>query len=225
MEPVEALKILKATRILRAPRKRLATFSDTRIDYHLISSIDRPGKHCRLREGIVLAAKPSILTPDTFKERFEGFGPEAREFAQAISSIYQDVLRVVEYKFRNEARSVRLIKESSRAVSERIKADLDSRDVLHAVVVACPDAGWQLSLMKFIIEETQTSFPYHAREMEEHDMFDPAGRMERKKRYEIEDLFRKACADRSKVSELGKKLKEYGLFEQYEDKFFSLLRT
>ncbi len=205
--------------------KRLTTFSGTKINYSLVSAIEGMKDRCRLREGIVLAEKPIIITPETLKERFEGFGPDKEEFSRILSALYQDILRGIEYKFKNEPGPVRIFKESYKAVGERIKADLDSRDVIHAAVVACPDAGWQLSLMKFIIEEIQQSFPHHAKEMEEHDMFDPKGRMERKKKYEIEILFRKARADRSKVSELGKKLKEYGLFEQYEDSFFSLLRA
>lgn len=224
MEPLEALKILKSTHILRPSRKRLATFGSTKTDYHLVSAIEGMKNRCRLREGIVLAEKPSIITPETFKERFQGFGPDKEEFAQILSALYQDILRGIEYKFKNEPGPVRILNENYKAVGEKIKADLDSRDVIHAAVIACPDAGWQLSLMKFIVKEIQQSFPHHAREMEEHDMFNPAGRMERKKRYEIETLFQKAGADRSKLSELGKKLKEYGLFEQYEDRFFSLLR-
>ena len=53
-------------------------------------------------------------------------------------------------------------------------------------------------------------------------MFDPAKKAQERARSEIERLFGQAASDRSTVSELGRKLREYGLFEEYEDRFFAL---
>jgi hypothetical protein len=43
-------------------------------------------------------------------------------------------------------------------------------------------------------------------------------------RIEIESDFRQAAGSRSRLEELGRKLREYGLFEEYEDRFFELYR-
>jgi hypothetical protein len=44
-------------------------------------------------------------------------------------------------------------------------------------------------------------------------------------RIEIESDFRAAQGDRDKARALGEKLRGYGLFEEYEDRFFELFRA
>ena len=78
--------------------------------------------------------------------------------------------------------------------------------------------------MKFIVEETLLSFQSNVQELSERGYFENSGRIENNRTREIKNLFKKATKDKSLISILGKKLKDYGLFEQYQDDFFQLIK-
>lgn len=215
-------RLLAGTAVLRAPSRRLATFGATRIDYRLISSVDDLPDRTRVREGVVVSAKPAILTPEALKERFEGFGDDAAEFARWAQSAYRDLLRALEYNFRNQGQAVRVVHDKPASVAERMLADLDARDVKDQAVIACPDAGWPLALMKFTLDEAARSFPGHVQDLERRGRFDADGGAGRRRRAEIDGLFGAARSNPAAREELGRKLREYGLFAEYEDRFLSL---
>ncbi len=219
-DPIASL--LARTEVLRAPARRLATFGATRIDYHLISPADGLADSTRLREGFVVSARPQILTPDAFKERFEGFGDDAAEFARWVSTAYRDLLRALEYNFRNQGQAARVISEKPELVAERMLADLDARGVEDQAVIRCPDGAWSLALMKFTLDEAARSFPGQVKDLERRGMFSPDRGEGDRRRREVEDLLARAKADRTLVEALGRKLKDYGLFDEYEDRFLGL---
>lgn len=214
--------LLARTDVLRAPKRRLATFGATRIDYHLISPIEAMPDRTRLREGAVVAQRPQILTPESLRERFEGFGEDADEFARWAQSAYHGLLRAIEYNFRNQNTSARDIGETPGLVAERMLADFDSRDVTDRAVIRCPDSAWPLALMKFTLDETARSFPGHVRDIELRGMFSADRGEGQRRRREVESLFQRAERDRALLETLGAKLKDYGLFDEYEDRFLSL---
>lgn len=78
--------------------------------------------------------------------------------------------------------------------------------------------------MKFIIEETLASFSANVQELSERGFFEGEKRVQDNQQREIRFLFKNAARDKSALAQLGKKLKEYGLFEQYQDEFFKLLK-
>ncbi|MDE2510093.1 MAG: hypothetical protein KGL74_03125 [Elusimicrobia bacterium] len=215
-------RLLASTEILRAPARRLATFGATRIDYHLVSADDGLPDRTRLREGTVVSARPAILTPDAFKERFEGFGDEAAEYARWVSSSYRDLLRALEYNFRNQGMAARVISEKPELVTERLLADFDARGVTDRAVIRCPDGAWSLALMKFTLDEAARSFPGHVKDLERRGMFSADGGEGGRRRREVEALLETARGDGAARAALGIKLREYGLFAEYEDRFLSL---
>jgi hypothetical protein len=109
----------------------------------------------------------------------------------------------------------------TKEISERIIKELESRNDRDEAVIRCPDGAWGLALMKLTLDEAAKAFPVHVRDLERRGLFDPAGKEESRRRKEIEELFRRARNDRSVVDALGRKLHEYGLFAEYEDKFLS----
>ncbi len=219
-DPIE--RLLARTQILRAPRHRLATFGATRIDYHVISDADGLRDRARLREGTVVSARPQILTPDSFSERFEGFGDDAAKFARWVSASYRDLLRALEYNFRNQGLAARVLRDAPRVVAERMIADFDARGASDQAVILCPDAAWSLALMKFTMDEAARSFPTNVKDFERRGMFaSDRGEGDRRRR-EIEALFKDAKRDRATVETLKRKLREYGLLEEYEDRFLGL---
>jgi hypothetical protein len=215
-------RYLREIRLLRPPKRLLSTFGTTRIEYHLVSPVeDMPGK-TRLREGVVVSEKPAVLAPQTLLERFDGFGDEGRAFAEFIGREYAEFLRAVEYRFRNSGARTTVVGRSLQDTADSIQADLGSRDVAEAAVISCPDPAWSLALMKFTLDEASRSFPTHLRDLERRGFFDPGGPGARRRKAEIERLFSQASADAGARKVLGEKLREYGMFEDYEDRFLSL---
>jgi len=223
MDPKLIQSYLEQTQIVRAPKRRLATFGATQIDYHLVSPVEDLSNRTRLRHGKVVSLKPQILTADAFAERFEGFGDEAKEFSDFLQGAYRDLLRALEYNFKNQGFSTRVLSEKPDAVVDRIAGELDAKDGPAQALIRCPDAAWSLALMKLALDESARSFPTHVQDLERRGLFKAgAGAGDQRRRREIEKLFETARADRAVVEELGRKLKEYGLFAEYEDRFLGL---
>jgi len=222
MDAARFRELLGQIKVLRAPAHALATFGATRVTYHLISPVEDLEMRTRLRRGTVLSDKPRILTPEACNERFKGFGRKSAEFAQWLSPAYRDLLRAIEYNFRNQDLRTRVLSGAPQTVSERLIADLDRQEVRDEAVIGCPDAAWGLALMKFTLDHAARSFPVQVRDLERRGLFDPEGREADRHRREVERLFAEARADRAAIEPLGRKLREYGLFEEYEDRFLAL---
>lgn len=224
MDAALAAKFINETSIVLRPQNLLSGYGPTNIRYHLLSPIDEMKDKTRLREGLVVSDRPLILTPDALKERFEGFGEESQEAARWLVEEYKDLLRALEYKFSNKDFRARVLSADSRTATSRVVEDLRARSVRDTVLIRCPDAAWSLALMKFTLDEAARSFPSHVRSYEEHGLFDPGATADRRQKNEVETLFTQALSDPAARSLLGRKLKEYGLFERYEDRFLSLFR-
>lgn len=222
MTPELIVSFLRQTRVIRSPSRALSTFGATVIPYHLVSPVEDLENKTRLRQGTVRSQKPQILTAESLSQRFEGFGDEAREFGQWLSSSYGELLRALEYNFKNEGSGARVVSEKPRAVAERIAAELDGSGRRDQAVILCPDAAWSLALMRLSLDETAKSFPVNVRDLERRGMFDPAGREESRRRREIEALFSSSGSSPAAREALGRKLREYGLFAEYEDRFLGL---
>lgn len=222
VDPKLARSYLDRTDVLRVPKRRLSTFGATTIAYQLISDADEMENKARLREGVVRSEKPKILTPEAFAERFKGFGEESAQLFEWLAPEYRDLLRALEYNFKNEGFRTSVISETPQQVASRVLGELDARGAEDKAVIRCPDGGWALALMKFTLDEAARSFPVQVRDLERRGLFDPAGKALGRRRKEIEKLFEAARSDASARESLGTKLKEWGLFEEYEDRFLAL---
>jgi hypothetical protein len=217
-------RFIRQTRMIRAPKKLLSTFGATRVEYHLVSPVDDLPNKSRLREGFVEAQRPQILTPDALQERFEDFGEDSSKFSQYLDMEFQDLLRALEYKFFNKGFKSRVITQEPHAAACNIRDDLDRRDVARSAVIECPDAGWTLALMRFTLEEAARSFGTNVRDLDQHGLFNPGSNTARARENEIERLFGEASGSESARQLLGSKLREYDLFEDYEDRFLALYK-
>jgi len=214
----DALRLLKRTRVLLGPKKSLAPFGDTRIRYHLVSPVEDMDRRARLREGVLVSERPKILTPDHLRDRFQGFGEEARAFGEWLLAASGDKVRALEYRFRNELQGTRVLSDRPQDLAGKILRSLE--EAPHDAILLCPDAGWQVAVMKLLLDETRRAFGGHVRELEAKGMFRAP---DERRRDEVESLFKRAAKDRSVLGLLGSKLKEYGLFGDYEDRFYTLL--
>jgi len=224
MTPFEKLlETIKKTEVIKPPRQPLSTFGQTEIEYFLVSDLVQFPDRCRLRYGDLIAKKPMIISPETMMERFEGFGLEGKKYGDWFLKSFGDELRGLQYKFTNDLRGSRLERASPHELIDRINSRLDFDSTRPVTILKGPDESWQLSLLKFIVEMSARSFHGNLQELNERGFFDPDTRVGYQRVSEIEKLMKKAGVDRSLLPLLGKKLKEYGLFEQYQDRFFSLV--
>jgi hypothetical protein len=216
--------ILDQTVVLRFPRHRLATFGDSEIHYHLVTPHPEAPSRAVLRTGRVSALRPKILTPDVLARRFEGFGEDATGFERLLRDHFAESFQGLEYFFHNRLDAVEDRHRDARELAQSLQRDLDERDAPRDAVICGPAAGWPLSLMKFMLEETGKSFPANFREIDERGLFDPAGAALRRRAAEVERLFRHAAGAPDRLRDLAARLKEWGLFEEYQDRFFALVK-
>lgn len=209
--------------MVRAARHRLATFGGTEIQYSLVTEVPGLPDRSRLRQGVVKAEKPQIITAQILQDRFRGFGADAAQFSEWLASKYGEAIRGLEYQFKNEPHTTRIELTTPDQLVKEISKEFDQQDDLRQALLRGSDKYWELSVMKFIFEETITSFKTNLTELQERGFFDGTNRNQERQHREIRHLINRAKQDNSLVSELGKKLKSYGMFDQYQDEFFQLI--
>jgi hypothetical protein len=217
------LEAMRRTRILKPPKQAIATFGATTLRYVLLSIIPDQPDCCRLREGEVTAERPKILTPEFWKNRFEGFEDEGGSFRQEMEKAYGEALKGLEYSFRNTLRNTSLEHSTLPEMADRTKKIMEEEDAPRTALLEGPDTQWSLSVMKFIVDTSLRSFPGNVRELDERGLFNPERRAQERERFDIEKLFIQAQGDRARIPVLAEKLKQAGLFATYEDRFFALV--
>lgn len=213
------------TEVVLPPVRRLETFGTTLIHYHLAAELpDDPGA-VRVREGRIEASKPALIIPSHLAEtEMEGFGPEARRFIEYLRE-HDDSARILQYgyKLKQESFSEQVVHDSMASVLERMVDDVKKRGNGFEAVVKGVDDPWDVCLVQLFWMEINASAPKNIRELEAARAAvrqAPPGVHD-----EIERAFEKASADPGLVRELGGFLKSKGVFEQYQDRFFALLRS
>jgi len=209
------------------PSRHLETFGNTIVNYHLISELmDDTGK-IRIREGKLEAGRPQIITPDAYAQTaMDGFGEEARQYVEWLREHEQDI-RVLQYGYRLKQESYRenIITDSLDPVVERVKkAVAEANDPMGAVVVGVDDP-WDVCLVRLFWEVIQSSALYNIREMQNRKLFEQQGGIPRGVRNDIDAAFKAANRDPSQIKALGARLHTMGLFEEYQDRFFALVKA
>ena len=217
-DPFDFWYAVANTAVVVAPERRLETFGATIIDYRLVTEpMDSVGQ-VRVREGRVQAQRPEIVTPEDFlRTVLEGFdNPESERYLEWLRRHQGDLL-ILKYGFRirRDAVNEQLLTDSVEAVVERIQKEMKERPSPFGALLVGVDEPWEVCLLKLLVEMVQRSAPGHARELRQ----DPHGY-----RREIEEEFHAASRDPSLIPRLAEKLRKHGLFEAYQDRFFSLVR-
>ncbi|MCL0070486.1 hypothetical protein M1N44_01755 [Dehalococcoidia bacterium] len=215
---------LRHTELVRPPEQRLNTFGVTKVHYYLLAEPMDSVNETRIREGRVIAERPRIVTPSYLLNVFEGFGDHARKQAEALLARYGFDPDILEYKYKNEMGNTWTLSENISQVILKINEKIDDESDPLAAILKCPDDAWQISLMMFIMSVTRSSVSKNIAELDSRGLFERQYGIPKFVRDEIDDLFRAASKDRSSIKELGSKLQSYGVFEQYQDRFFTLLR-
>lgn len=217
-----------ATRVVSSPKKVLETFGATSIQYHLLSDLlDEVGR-VRIRRGKIVAERPRVITPSYYvNQTLENFGKEAQQYVEGLLNTAAGV-RILQYglRFRKEEYNEEIVQGIIEDVAEQVSADVHRDDGTLSAVVIGDDDLWEICLLKFVRDVIQNSAPHNFRELSHQGLLDaPDGHVPNAVRVEIESDFRAAQGHYDRAQLLGKKLKEYGLLEQYEDRFYALLRA
>lgn len=220
---------VRRTEILRAPRQALATFGTTNVYYYLVtepaySDLVEDVTETVIREGRVIAERPRIVTP-YYLSRLEGFSSAARKYFEALSSMHDPNATGLFYTYKNEPKELTIASDSLLAVVDKLNAEIDKRGDPLASIIKGEDEFWDVSLMKFIYEMTRSSVQDNVRQMGDRGLLDiDAAGIPVEARVRIDELFSQVSRGECEPRELKDELDRWGIFEEYEDRFFNIFK-
>jgi len=220
---------VKQTEILRPPKRSLATFGTTNVYYYLVtepsySELVKSAAETVIREGRVIAERPKIVTP-YYLSRLEGFSSEAKKYFDMLINTYGSNTPGLFYTYKNEPKELTIVSDSLLAVVDKLNDDIDKRGDPLASIIRGLDELWDVSLMKFIYEMTRSSITDNLTQMGRRGLLDTDSRgITADVRIRIEKLFESAYKGDIEPRELKDELDRWGVFDDYEDRFFALFR-
>jgi len=218
---------IRHTEILRLPKQTLATFGTTNIYYYLVtepaySELVKNVTETVVREGRVIAERPRIVTP-YYLSQLEGFSPDARRYFDMLIKTYGSNAPGLFYTYKNEPKEMNIVSDNLLSVVGKISADIDKRGDPLASIIKGEDEFWDVSLMKFIYEMTRSSLRNNLSQMGSRGLLDvDTGGIPVDARLRIEELFRQVVQGEREPRELKEELDRWDLFEEYEDRFFTI---
>ncbi len=214
------------TDVVVPPRRHLETFGNTVIHYHLVSELmDTVGK-VHVRTGRFQANPPQIILPSDYAELVtEGLGEEAKKYLDWLRE-HEDEVRILRYGYtlKQEAFTEEIITDNIDAVVDRVKADPAVQNDPFCAVLKGVDEPWDVCLVRLFWLLTTNSLPSNIRELAERHMFEMRDGIPLGVRNEIEAAFTAAAGNVTLMGPLGELLRKHGVFEQYQDRFFALLK-
>lgn len=150
---------MENTRVVLAPRARIATFGQTTFTFHLVTELMDSVDEVRVRGGRIHAERPSIITPHSIsKLLLEGFGDDARAFADWLESRGENAA-ILKYgfTFRQSDLTEHILRSPVADVLGRVRDSLDpERDPLVAIIHGV-DEAWEVCLLKFTMDLVRDS--------------------------------------------------------------------
>ena len=216
------------TEILYASEQKLETFGETVVHYYVLSHLLDEVGQVRIREGQIRAGRPQVITPRYFLHQLlENFGEDAQEYADRLVHSAEGI-RILKYGLRfvkqeySEETSSGDIHEIGDSIARRVQ---ETPGELSAVIIGVDDL-WEVSLLKFASGLVEDSAADNFSDLSDRGLLQSSSHgIPNAVRIEIESDFRRAEGDRTRIDELGRKLREYGLFAEYEDRFYRLHRS
>jgi len=218
---------VRRTEILRPPKRSLTTFGVTNVYYYLVSEpayseILNSGSETVIREGRVVAERPRIVTP-YYLTRLEGFSPDAKKYFDTLVKTHGPGVPGLLYRYKNEPKELRIVADVLPSVIDKLNEEIEkSGDPLTSIIKGQDDL-WDVSLLKFIYELTRNSIPDNLRQLARKGRLGVDSRgIPADARVGIEELFREALRGEIEPRALKDELDRWGVFEEYEDRFFSI---
>jgi len=221
---------VRHTEILRLPKQTLATFGMTNIGYYLVtepvySEMGKDVTETVVREGRVVAERPRIVTPH-YLSQFEGFSPDAKRYFNALLKKYGPNAPGLFYSYRNEPKGLTIVAGSLMSAVDKINAEIDKRGDPLVAIIKGEDELWDVSLLKFIYEIARNSMEDNLLQFQSRGLLDvDASGVPLGAKLRIEELLGEVSKGKIKPGELKDELDRWGLFEEYQDRFFAIFRN
>ena len=216
------------TQILRSPKQTLSTFGTTNIYYYLVSEPAYTeivnSTETVIREGKVIAQRPRIVTP-YYLSKLEGFSTEARKYFDMLLRSHEPHTPGLFYTYKNEPKELSIVSDNLSSVVDKLNTEIDKRGDPLTSIIKGEDALWDVSLLKFIYELTRGSIKDNVTEMGNLGLLnvDSSG-VPADARLRIEGLFRQVEQGEMEPAELKAELDRWGVFEEYQDRFFTIFK-
>jgi hypothetical protein len=217
------------TEILRPPKQSISTFGMTNIYYYLVTEpayteLVKDVTETVIREGRVVSQRPRIVTP-YYLSRLEGFSSEARKYFDSLVKSHSANAPGLFYTYRNEPGGLNIVSDNILSVVNKLNAEIDKRGDPLTSIIKGEDELWDVSLMKFIYELTRSSLRHNLTQMGTRGLLDiDEGGVPAEARLRIEELFAQVSRGDYEPYELKAELDRWGLFEEYEDRFFNIFK-
>ena len=222
METDDKIKYaLEHTELIRAPRQELDSFGSSVIDYYVVTEL--VGNLSVVRDGKVIAERPKIVTP-AYLVNVEGFSEQAKKYIgmMARERPYESGIF---YRYKNEPKGMNVVSEPIKHVINNLSSQIEEQHNNLSTIIRGVEELWDVSLLMFIYELTSKSARTNMAEFNRRGSLDiDASGVPQSARDYIEELFEKASHNLSRAPELVVELNRWGLFLEYQDRFFALFR-
>ena len=210
------------TKLVTTPTSKLETFGDTIVNYSLIcEDMDNVNKIC-IKEGQIKALKPTIITPDILgKINLNDFGSDANEYAEWLKNNAKE-LNIMQYGFSIYKQEIKeyFVTDNIDNVVERVKKEKEKEnDPLSAIIIGV-NSPWEVCLLKLVVDLVQKSAQGNFNQLKKHSSKNNTNIYDK-----IDNEFVFASKDPSRINNLAKLIKQNGLWKQYEDRFFALVKS
>ena len=212
---------LENTELVRAPQQALTTFGSSVIDYYVVTEL--VGNVSVIRDGKVVAERPKIVTP-AYLVNVEGFSEQARRYI-AMMARERPYESGIFYRYKNEPKGMNVVSEPIKQVISKLSSQIEEERNPLSTIIRGVEELWDVSLLMFIYELTTKSVHTNMAEFSRRGFLDmDAGGVPQGARDYIEELFEQASRNLSRAPELVTELNRWGLFPEYQDRFFALFR-
>jgi len=222
MEKDDRIKYaLEHTELVRAPQQELDTFGSSVIDYYVVTEL--VGNLSVVRDGKVVAERPKIVTP-AYLVNVEGFSEQAKRYISMMAR-ERPYESGIFYRYKNEPGGMNVVSEPIKQVIDNLSSQVEEQHNPLSTIIRGVEELWDVSLLMFIYELTNKSVSTNMAEFNRRGLLDidASGVPEGARDY-IEELFERASRNLSRAPELVVELNRWGLFPEYQDRFFALFR-
>jgi hypothetical protein len=222
MEQDDKIKYaLEHTELVRAPQQKLSTFGSSVIDYYVVTEL--VGNLSVVRDGKVIAERPKIVTP-AYLVNVEGFSEQARRYIDMMAR-ERPYESGIFYRYKNEPKGMNVVSEPIKQVLSKLSSQIEEERNPLSTIIKGVEELWDVSLLMFIYELTSKSARTNMAEFNRRGFLDvdSSGVPQGAREY-IEELFEQASRNLSHAPELVVELNRWGLFQEYQDRFFALFR-
>jgi len=217
------------TEILRHPRQHLSTFGISNIYYYLVTEpvyteLVESDRETVIREGRVIAERPKIVTP-YYLAHLEGFSYDARKYFETLLRMHGAETPGLLYTYKNEPKELNIVSDGWQLVVDKLNQEIDRKNDPMISIIKGQDDLWDVSLLKFIYEITSRSLQSNIAQLGSRGLLGMShGGVPVEARQRIEEMFGQVAAGEVSAHDLEQELNSWGVFYEYQDRFFAVAR-